>query len=124
MSPLAWAALLFAAGLVVSTALTLAVLVGLAPDHFTRRDRTPRRLAWVVLRNLLGLILVAAGLVLALPGIPGQGLLTIFAGMLLLDIPGKRRLELAVLRRPAIRKAVDRLRSRCGRGTLQFPGEC
>jgi hypothetical protein len=123
MTPLAWTLLLFAAGLVGSTAVTLAVLIGLAPDHFVRLDRTPRHLAWVVLRNLLGALLVAVGLVLAIPGVPGQGLLTIFAGLLLLDVPGKRGLELAVLRRPAVRKAVDRLRGRFKRGPLLFPGE-
>ena len=123
MSPLAWAAILFAAGLLVSTALVVAVLLCLSPDHFVRLKSTPRHLALVVLKNLLGLLLIAAGLVLSLPGVPGQGLLTIFAGLLLLDIPGKRRLELAILRRPAIRKGVDRLRARFKKAPLLFPGE-
>lgn len=124
MSPYAWAALLFVAGLLVSTALVVAVLVCLSTDHFVRLTRTPRHIALVVLKNLLGLLLVAVGLVLSLPGVPGQGLLTVFAGILLLDIPGKRRLELSILRRPAIRKGVDRLRARFKRAPLLFPDEC
>ncbi len=123
MSPYAWAALLFVAGLLVSSALVVAVLVCLSADHFVRHTRTPRHVALVVLKNLLGLVLVAVGLVLSLPGVPGQGLLTVFAGILLLDVPGKRRLELAILRRPAMRKGVDRLRARFNRAPLLFPGE-
>ena len=123
MSPLAWAALLFVAGLLVSTALVVAVLVGLSPDHFTRATGARRHLVLVLLKNLLGWVLVAVGIVLSLPGVPGQGLLTIFAGILLLDVPGKRRLELAILRRPAIRKGVDALRARFKRAPLDFPAK-
>lgn len=121
MTPLAWAALLFVGGMLVSSALVVAVLAGLSADHFVRTTRTRRHLALVLLKNLLGLVLLVAGIALSLPGVPGQGLLTAFAGLLLLDIPGKRRLEIRVLRRPAVRGAVDRLRSRFGRPPLQFP---
>ena len=109
MSPLALGILLFVAGLVVSTALTVAVLLGLPEDHFTRTKRSRAHLVLVVLKNLLGVVLIVIGVALSVPGVPGQGLLTIFAGLLLLDIPGKRRFELAVLRRPSIRSKVDAL---------------
>ena len=122
MSPLALGILLFLGGLVVSTALTLGVLLGLPGDHFTRTKRTRAHLVLVILKNLLGAVLVVLGIALSLPGIPGQGLLTIFAGLLLLDIPGKRRFELSVLRRPSIRRTVDALRRRFRRPPLQFPG--
>ncbi len=123
MSPLAWGIVLFLAGLIVSTALTLGVLVFLPEDHFTRTHRGRAHLALVILKNLLGAVLVVAGIALSLPGVPGQGLLTAFAGLLLLDIPAKRRLELSVLRRPSIRSRVDALRRRFGRPVLRFPGE-
>lgn len=123
MSPYAWVALFFVAGLLLSTAVVVAVLLCLSTDHFVRHTTTPRHIALIVLKNLLGLVLVAVGLVLSLPGVPGQGLLTIFAGILLIDVPGKRRLELAILRRPTIRKGVDRLRARFKRAPLLFPGE-
>lgn len=123
MSPLAWGALLFVAGLLVSTLLTLGVLLYLPADHFTRSGRDRRHLALAILKNLLGGVLAVLGIALSVPGVPGQGLLTIFAGLLLLDIPGKRRLELSVLRRPSIRRRVDALRARFRRPALQFPGE-
>ena len=121
MSPLALGLLLFAAGLVVSTLLTLGVLIYLPEDHFTRGPRRGRGLLLSILKNLLGALLVAVGIVLSVPGVPGQGLLTCFAGLLLLDIPGKRRLELSVLRRPSIRPKVNALRRRFGRPQLRFP---
>ena len=117
---------LFVAGLLVSTILTVLVLVLLPADHFVRAEGVPaKRPAWalvlIVLKNLAGLALVALGVVLSVPGIPGQGLITIFAGLLLLDLPGKRRLELRILRRPLLRRAVDALRARFGRPPLQIP---
>ena len=122
MSPYLLGALLFLGGVIVSTLLTLGVLLYLPEDHFTRAGRRQgKSLALAILKNLLGGVLVVAGVALSLPGIPGQGLLTAFAGLLLLDIPAKRRLELAVLRRPSIRSRVDALRRRFGRPQLRFP---
>ena len=61
-------------------------------------------------KNLLGAVLVVVGAVLVIPGVPGQGLLTILIGLLLLDIPGKRRLELAIVRRPRVLRTINKLR--------------
>lgn len=120
---------LFIAGLVVSTVVTGLVLVLLPEDHFIRNPSPgsswgpPWKLFLRVLKNLAGLALVVLGVVLSIPGVPGQGLLTIFAGLLLLDLPGKRRLELALLGRGILRRAVDRLRARFGRRPLRLPGD-
>lgn len=46
--------------------------------------------------------------------LPGQGLLTILIGLLLLDFPGKRAVELRLVRRPAIRGFLDRMRQKRG----------
>ncbi len=69
----------------------------------------------MIIKNLLGLFLVLLGVLLSVPGIPGQGVLTILLGIVLLDFPGKRRLERSMLARPRLRRAVDRLRHRFGR---------
>src|SRR5262245_54170737 len=61
-------------------------------------------------KNFLGAALVLIGILLAIPGIPGQGLLTIFVGIMLLDFPGKRRLELKLIRYPAILRPMNWLR--------------
>jgi hypothetical protein len=78
-------------------------------------DRHPvlRLTAWSG-KNLLGAILVVVGTIMALPGVPGQGLLTILIGLMLLDLPGKRRLERRIIGRPRLLRAISRLRKRFG----------
>jgi hypothetical protein len=52
------------------------------------------------------------GIILSLPGVPGQGILTILLGLIFLDIPGKRPLEARIIRRPAVLSAINKLRAR------------
>jgi hypothetical protein len=65
-------------------------------------------------KNILGALLVVVGVILSLPGVPGQGVLTILVGVMLLDLPGKRRLERRIVGRPRILRAINRLRKRFG----------
>jgi hypothetical protein len=71
-------------------------------------------------KNLAGLLLVLLGVVMALPGVPGQGLLMVLIGVTLLDFPGKRRLERALIRRPRILRVVNGLRRRFHRLPLDL----
>ena len=65
-----------------------------------------------ILRNLAGLGLILAGAAMLV--LPGQGVLTILAGLVLTDLPGKRRLERAVVRRPVVLRTLNALRRRRG----------
>ena len=69
-------------------------------------------------KNILGIVLVVLGVVLSLPGVPGQGLLTILLGVMLLDFPGKHRLEQKLLSKPSIVNTINRLRGRFGKPPL------
>jgi len=71
-------------------------------------------------KNLLGLVLVALGVVLSVPGVPGQGLLTILIGIILLDFPGKRALVQRLVGRPAVLGAINRLRARFRRPPMEL----
>lgn len=110
----------------VSLGIVALVLVKLPVTYFRTdhprefwTDRHPGiRFAGVVAKNLLGLLLVGLGIVMALPGVPGQGVLTILLGIMLLDFPGKRRLELKLVRRPKVLQAINRLRHRFGKPEL------
>ena len=110
-----------------SILVTGAVLVRLPADYFVREPRVePRTAAWLLRKigkNVLGLALVALGIVLSVPGVPGQGVLTILFGLMLMDFPGKRRLEQAIVRRPAVHRTIDRLRGRYGKPPLELPPE-
>ena len=72
----------------------------------------------VVAKNLLGIFLVGLGIILSLPGVPGQGILTILLGLIMLDIPGKRPLESWIIKRPSVLSAVNKFRARYSKPPL------
>src|SRR5690242_9548464 len=80
-----------------SIALVAFVVVHWAPDHFKAHApgvpaEPPHPVARVA-KNVGGALLILLGLVMALPGIPGQGILTMIVGLTMVDFPGKRGLE-------------------------------
>jgi len=121
-------------GLVIwlaATAVTLAaaalIVVRLPSTYFSEDEahhaarvapwRSPRAFA----QNVFGLVLVVLGLLMSVPGVPGQGLLTVLIGLMLLDFPGRRRLEKALARRRSILAAMNRIRARFGHPPLLPP---
>ncbi len=73
----------------------------------------------LILKNIIGLLLVLAGI--AMLFLPGQGLLTIIIGIMMLNLPGKRRLELRLIRLPGVLRAINYLRARAEHPPLQLP---
>lgn len=123
---LCWGVGLFLVTFTISLVIVGVILVKLPATFFLDRhcrdlwvDRHPA-LRWtgVVLKNLLGVLLVVLGILLSLPGIPGQGILTILIGVILLDFPGKRRMERYLVSRPRVLRTINRLRARYGRPPL------
>ena len=104
-----------------SLASTAWMLIKLPPNYL-RDDATPPlvrhhpvlRVLGLVLKNLIGIFLVFMGIILSLPGVPGQGILTILIGLMLMSFPGKRSLEKKLLGRPWVLNGVNRLRERFG----------
>ena len=102
------------------------VMVKIPANYFSphyERDflpDSPFLVRWgaMILKNILGIILIAVGIILSLPGIPGQGLLTILLGLIMLDIPGKRPIEARIIQRPTILSAINNLRSRYNKPPL------
>lgn len=118
-----WLGGLSLASLVLTAILLPVVIVRLPADYFVRPQeaappRSPGRRVWHVVKNLLGGLFVLAGLAMLL--LPGQGLLTIAIGLLLIDLPGKRSLERRLIGRPSILRLVNNLRRRRGRPPLQL----
>src|ERR1700716_2753108 len=77
------------------------ILVKIPPTYFQEShprnfwvDRHPSvRWAGLIGKNALGIMLVLLGILMSIPGVPGQGILTILLGSMLIDLPHKRRLE-------------------------------
>ncbi len=112
---------MFIAGILVVNAL----VVRMPADYFCRHAKpTERRhpvvhVLAVIGRNLLGIVLLLGGIAMLIG--PGQGLLTILLAIGLLDFPGKRSVELGLVRRGPIRRAINWLRHRAGRPPLVLP---
>jgi hypothetical protein len=118
--------LLFLVTFAISLAIVSLIMVKIPPDYF-QRDR-PAQLwsdkhpaVWILgilAKNLLGVVLVVLGILMSIPGVPGQGILTILLGIMLLDFPGKRDLEYRLVSRPQVRNAINKLRQRFGKPQL------
>lgn len=102
------------------------VMVKLPAEYFSSdyiHDFMPGK-SWIVrwsaviLKNLFGFFLILLGIVLSLPGVPGQGILTILLGLIMLDIPGKRPIEARIIKRQAVRDAINKLRARFNKPPL------
>ena len=74
-------------------------------------------MALLVLKNLLGAVLLIAGIAMLV--LPGQGLLTIFVSLTLLNFPGKYRLERWVISKRAVFRSINWIRKRRGHRPLQ-----
>jgi hypothetical protein len=109
-----------------SVALVVLVVINWRCDHFKHRPPgtapppEPEHPLATVGKNVAGVLLVLAGLVMALPGIPGQGILTMIVGITLIDFPGKRGLERRLISRPRILRTINRLRARFHRAPLDL----
>lgn len=118
--------LVFVLTLGASLAVVSFVLVKLPATYFKKShnkkflaDRPPviRGLA-IIGKNLLGVLLVVIGILLSLPGVPGQGILTILLGVMLLDFPGRPRFEHWLVSRPRVFNAINKLRHRFSKPAL------
>src|SRR5450432_136968 len=77
-----WGIAISLAAAALSFVAAVAIVVGWAPDRFKRagpaqvgrRRSVPVRVLGLVAKNLGGLVLVLLGLIMAIPGVPGQGL--------------------------------------------------
>jgi len=109
---------LFVVSLTVSFAAIGLVMVKVPPNYFSthyQRDflpNSPWLVRWgaVVAKNIAGVFLILLGIILSLPGVPGQGFLTILVGLIFLDIPGKRPIEAKIIKRPTVLAAINKLR--------------
>lgn len=94
--------------------------VRLPVDYFTmpRRKRASRnwhpalRVTFLILKNFSAILLFLAGI--AMLFLPGQGVLTMLMGLVLMDFPGKFRLERFLASRAPVLRAINWIRARRG----------
>jgi len=127
---LAWLGSLSLLTLLVSAVLVPILIRRLPEDYFLdnspaveeiRAQHPVLRLAFLLVKNLLGGILLAGGVIMLFT--PGQGVLTILIGLMLMNFPGKRRLEIRLVRIKPLNRAIQWIRRRAGRQPLLLPPE-
>lgn len=111
--------------------LTIPILLALIPeDYFLEYDdylshwkksRPILRFLVLFLRNLLGFLLILVGLVMLIA--PGQGVLTILLGVACSTFPGKRTLELRLLRQKKVSESINWIRWKFDKPPLKLPAE-
>jgi hypothetical protein len=113
----------------IGTLVVLPMIVAHLPaNYFTRDQRPPGghtpartlRLLGFVGKNLLGIVLILAGVAMLV--LPGQGMLMILIGLLLMDFPGKRALEQRLVQQPSVWQAINWIRAKAHQPALQRPG--
>ncbi len=101
--------------IIVSIILIPRIIALIPSDYFAYSKRsnqikrfTFKSFVFACLKNLFGVFLIAAGILMLL--LPGQGVLTILLGILIIDFPGKYKFEQYLIRKPAVLKSLNWIR--------------
>ncbi len=115
--------------ILIVSAIAVPIIIGRMPhDYFLESSETAEeireqhpalRIAFLVLKNLIGGTLVLGGILMIIT--PGQGILTIMIGLLLMNFPGKHHFEIWLIRLGPLNRAIQWMRKRAGKRPLQLP---
>jgi hypothetical protein len=124
-----WWVTALSVGLVVTFFVVIPMLILRLPvDYIISMEVQPRqgprkrsfsRLLLGLVKNLIGIVLVFIGIALLV--LPGEGILTIIIGLLLIDFPGKTRFKCWLMRQPVVIRSINWLRTRAGHPKMQVP---
>lgn len=104
---------------IIITAIAAAVVAVRLPPDFLKKDQEKAGSgAWRIARNILGWVLIIAGLIML--ALPGPGVAVIILGVALADFPGKQRLLRWLLSRGRILQTINALRRKFGRAPLEM----
>jgi len=101
-------------------------LVALIPsDYFIKKNNSEFRsnypifwLVSIIIKNLVGYTLIVGGILMLV--LPGQGLLSIFVGLMLSNYPGKFYIERKFIAIPSVLKAINWLRKKSNTPSIKI----
>jgi uncharacterized membrane protein SpoIIM required for sporulation len=113
----------------ITSILSLPYLVSLIPaDYFQYAEpyrehhsfKHPAiRFLIISAKNILGWLLIIAGAIMLV--LPGQGTITLIAGLLLINFPGKRKVERKLVSNNRVLQAINWLRAKRNKEPLLAP---
>jgi len=121
-----WLTLIGLVGFIGSLVVIPWVLIKIPPDYFLadKRKKCPWghcppiiRLIVLIIKNILGVILMLSGIIMLFT--PGQGLLTIIGGIILMDFPHKYKLIRWIIKNSNILKFINKLRVKANQEPLK-----
>ena len=106
--------------------LTIKWLVALIPsDYFIKKNNSEFRsnypILWlvsIIIKNLVGYTLIVGGILMLV--LPGQGLLSIFVGLMLSNYPGKFYIERKFIAIPSVLRAINWLRKKSNTPSIKI----
>lgn len=126
-----WAWWLLAASIImfiVSLAAMPFIVARIPVDYFTHDGRrrmgqnnhgVVKGLLLAGLKNILGAVLLMIGFIMLFT--PGQGLLSILFGLMIMNYPGKYKLECWMIRKPLLARSLNYMRAKRGKSPLLEP---
>jgi hypothetical protein len=122
---LGWAGL-FSFITFVCTMVIIPIVILLLPPRYLLDPAQPafnfnplQKSVFLPLKNTIGGFLVVAGIGMLF--LPGQGLLTLFVGVVLIDFPRKRKVVRWFLGRKRLLRLINRFRARFNRLPMESP---
>ena len=108
------------------------LIAQLPPDYFTAHGqkrlkderRASRQHRWVklsirILRNASGVLIALSGIAMLV--LPGQGIIAILVGLMLVDYPGKHSFEQRLMAKPWAHRPLNWLRAKVKREPFALP---
>lgn len=101
------------------------LLIRIPSDYFSHRKRQRSlvsnhnpvlRIVFIIGKNVIGYVFIVLGI--AMLFLPGQGLLTVLLGIILIDFPGKYKFERWLVLRKHVLRSINWLRQRSNREPL------
>jgi len=122
-----WCLAVFSIVSFMGTLILVPVLIIRIPEDYFAETKRHRWEPWahehpvirwslLITKNILGYIFIILGIAMLV--LPGQGILTIFIGIMFINFPGKYRLERWVVMRGPLLNTINKLRYRTGRAPL------
>ncbi len=127
----AWAWWLLAASVamfIISLAAMPLIVARIPEDYFTHHGRhrmaqnnhgVAKGLLLAGLKNMFGALLLMAGFIMLFT--PGQGLISILFGLMIMNYPGKYKLECWIIRKPVVYRTLNYMRAKQGKAPLLQP---
>jgi hypothetical protein len=114
----------------VGTLIVIPILIVHIPaDYFAQRRKpsygSPKghsavRLLGLLLKNFAGIIFALSGMAMFV--LPGQGIITLLIGIMLLNFPGKWALEQRMVEQKPVLRTINWIRLKAGKPPLKLPG--